>query len=296
MGAVSSYDIFEQPTPRQIEQYFQDRQSHPERYNYNPLQVGNKWFYSGWSAGPEGDVDIPYYLGRSVTADSLFENIMHYYVYRGEIWEDCWEYNSGDSVFVYQNTGSTQNPNFVHQLLYVFSPGTEFYPFWTWFPNEPVTCPDAGWIIVFGQTVNALMVNFGVNIYTLWAEGFGPVYSTFDFGEVYIAGAIIDGVTYGVVSNQDEYVPPVNSLALRCYPNPFKNTVNLSLLSKSGASAEVSIYNMKGQLVRYWRNVRSDDLNWEGSDLNGQKVSNGIYLVKAVSGSSSAVSKIVKLP
>ena len=68
------------------------------------------------------------------------------------------------------------------------------------------------------------------------------------------------------------------------FPNPFHSSTTFSFSSKEPIqNAEIKIFNIKGQLVRELRFNASSlsrfvEVNWDGKDKNGHKVSPGVYL------------------
>jgi tetratricopeptide (TPR) repeat protein len=75
-----------------------------------------------------------------------------------------------------------------------------------------------------------------------------------------------------------------SSLIQSVYPNPFKSSVNFSFVLPAKDIPELSIYNIKGQLVK---KVHSQSLNkgmnsivWDGKNESGSSVASGIYFYK----------------
>ena len=70
------------------------------------------------------------------------------------------------------------------------------------------------------------------------------------------------------------------------HPNPFANSTKISFSSKKAlnGATEVAIYNAKGQLVRTLpltlETPQNGFANWDGKDVSGKNVNNGIYLYK----------------
>ncbi|MBW6513979.1 MAG: Omp28-related outer membrane protein [Candidatus Syntrophosphaera sp.] len=86
-------------------------------------------------------------------------------------------------------------------------------------------------------------------------------------------------VTVGVVDNDDQVAPA--RISVNVFPNPFQNNTTFSVQSKAGEAVNLSIYNLKGQLVKSF-DLKADaagnaSLNWNGTDANGSRVQNGIY-------------------
>lgn len=104
-------------------------------------------------------------------------------------------------------------------------------------------------------------------------------------------------ITVDSTSNEDQ----VNQIdfSVIAMPNPFR--VNTSLQMKSAPNSEIklSVYNMKGQLVRTLT-AHSDNsgqavLTWDAKDDRGNRADNGIYLYKMVSAGKSFTGKLIKL-
>jgi flagellar hook assembly protein FlgD len=78
----------------------------------------------------------------------------------------------------------------------------------------------------------------------------------------------------------DEYLPIVKLLS--CYPNPFSETVTLSLNLAKREQICLEIYNCKGQKVTtlYNGNIEKGEtkISWNGLDSNNRKVANGLYI------------------
>ncbi len=93
----------------------------------------------------------------------------------------------------------------------------------------------------------------------------------------------------------------INSI-INCFPNPFNPTrssltINYQL-KENAEKAEISIYNLKGQLVRNYdlesSSAVSQTLRWDGKDKRNERVSSGIYLYKfMVDNKVQAVKKLI---
>ncbi len=92
------------------------------------------------------------------------------------------------------------------------------------------------------------------------------------------------------LNNDDEIALPA---LFTTYPNPFKDKLNINV-QQTKSPADISIYNLKGQLIRSWKDVRTDGLTWDGKDSKNQSVSSGIYIVKARQGKDSSSLKVIK--
>jgi len=95
-----------------------------------------------------------------------------------------------------------------------------------------------------------------------------------------------------ITSNTDEYSILTDSV-IAIYPNPFSNNLKISNSNKTSMD-EISIYNIKGQLVRTWKDVKSSELTWDGKDASNQPVSSGVYLIRARHDKDISTAKVLK--
>jgi hypothetical protein len=91
------------------------------------------------------------------------------------------------------------------------------------------------------------------------------------------------------------------------YPNPFKTKTTISYQLTINGQVSLSIYNIAGQLVKTLIDdpspnalgegrVRSEgSVTWNGCDNNEQRVSNGVYFYRLISGKFNAIKKLVIL-
>lgn len=89
--------------------------------------------------------------------------------------------------------------------------------------------------------------------------------------------------------------PNINDV---CYPNPFRNSTTIKFEVNSPASTSITVYNIKGQVVRHL--VQSQKFNpgeqtiiWDGQDDRGRTVPAGIYFYKINSGRYSSTKKMI---
>lgn len=90
---------------------------------------------------------------------------------------------------------------------------------------------------------------------------------------------VTPGTANNPVSNEDDVVPEV-VLSLSASPNPARGQVQITL-SGSKQPYEVSIYNLKGQLVRYYTSTTAEKSSWDCRDDSGRPVASGLYIVHA---------------
>lgn len=96
------------------------------------------------------------------------------------------------------------------------------------------------------------------------------------------------------ISALDEQTNTMPNIFISSYPNPFNNNVLIKLNSPKSAPSDISIYNIKGQLVRSWKDVKSGELSWDGKDNSNHTVKSGVYLIKANQGSAQHTHKVIK--
>ncbi|MBS3767176.1 MAG: T9SS type A sorting domain-containing protein [Candidatus Cloacimonetes bacterium] len=75
--------------------------------------------------------------------------------------------------------------------------------------------------------------------------------------------------------------PPV-IYGLKSAPNPMRNSTKIEFTLDKDAVVDISIYNIKGELVKVLPSVIADSeelksIYWNGKDKNGKKLSSGIY-------------------
>jgi hypothetical protein len=93
----------------------------------------------------------------------------------------------------------------------------------------------------------------------------------------------------------DDQVSSTPTISISAYPNPFRQSLSISLNNTSKALDEVSIYNIKGQLVRSWKDIKTTELIWDGRNNDNQPFGSGIYLIRAKQGSNQSTIKVLKL-
>ncbi len=91
------------------------------------------------------------------------------------------------------------------------------------------------------------------------------------------------------------HTPNINDV---CYPNPFRNSTTIKFEVNSPASTSITVYNIKGQVVRHL--VQSQKFSpgeqtiiWDGQDDRGRTVPAGIYFYKIRSGWYSSTKKMI---
>ncbi len=102
---------------------------------------------------------------------------------------------------------------------------------------------------------------------------------------------LIDTLSISLQSTQFNYTllanssvlngTPTNYALYQNFPNPFNPTTEIRFALKNKSKVDLSIYNVKGQLIRRFRepdlNSGYHKITWDGKDRNAQKVTSGIY-------------------
>ena len=91
--------------------------------------------------------------------------------------------------------------------------------------------------------------------------------------------------------------PPASALQLANYPNPFNPSTTISYSIPADGNVNVSIYNVKGQLVNTlvseYKSKGNYQIVWQGKDSNGRSVASGLYFARLVSGGKSISGKML---
>ncbi len=113
------------------------------------------------------------------------------------------------------------------------------------------------------------------------------VYKTYDARRLYI----LKIVEY--TSNTDPVQPP-QILTASAWPNPFSNKTTLKVSLKQPEPLNITIYNLKGQLVRTLSQPGKaeliHELAWDGKADNGNITAPGLYIYQASTPSGKSIS------
>ncbi|MDD3535490.1 MAG: T9SS type A sorting domain-containing protein [Candidatus Cloacimonetes bacterium] len=98
---------------------------------------------------------------------------------------------------------------------------------------------------------------------------------------------------------EDLVIPHVPETELFCYPNPFKNMVNVDFKTSRNNDLALEVYNIKGQLVADLdlghKGSGQHSALWDGRDHAGRKLPSGVYLLRLKLGEECISSKKVTL-
>jgi hypothetical protein len=95
------------------------------------------------------------------------------------------------------------------------------------------------------------------------------------------------------INENRENVP--TAIGISAYPNPFNSSVSISYSNLGGG--EIGIYDIQGKLLKLFTLEGGGDgkINWDACDASGEKVSCGIYFVRARTSQSSRLVKLIYL-
>lgn len=276
------------------------------------LSLGNKWFYSSSGGGHPIDHYVVTYRLNAI-ADTLidqtkFIKIEHLYTSASGATlptDPYYYFERSDSIRgeVIFNPNIFGNVNFVREVMYDFSMqiGETYYN--TQFPymySQPYfTIIAKGDMTIFGESLRFIKIKAYSFFYA--SLGTATVIITEKFGMIWIdcrgndfryiselKGAFIDGITFGdttTTSVKDKTVERMNDYCLfQNYPNPFNSSTEIRYSLPQGKSTyqvSLKIYDIRGRLVNTLvdqnQAAGTYSVRWNGSDMNGQSISSGMY-------------------
>ena len=99
--------------------------------------------------------------------------------------------------------------------------------------------------------------------------------------------------------DEEDIIPeiPFVTRLTGAYPNPFNPETNIGFELAEQGEVFISIYNMRGQLVRSFASKEYEagvwSISWNGKDNGGRDVSSGVYHIRMITGKKSFSSKAV---
>ncbi len=111
------------------------------------------------------------------------------------------------------------------------------------------------------------------------------------------AGPIIHKIATIEPVSVEDYVatPAVN--ALNCYPNPFRNRLNISIEVEKSTPLNIGVYNIRGQrvaMINAGMVTKEKEITWDGRGRDGKDLPTGVYFLK-VKGEKNISKKILKI-
>ncbi|MFA5498876.1 MAG: T9SS type A sorting domain-containing protein [Candidatus Cloacimonadia bacterium] len=141
-----------------------------------------------------------------------------------------------------------------------------------------------------GRTTEEMIYPYGANTYVGW-----------DFDNVWVHDvdhSVNDGYPYlcreiNLSADKSDIVKPL-SMSLKNYPNPFNPETTISFNLPMASEVELSIYNIKGQLVERVINTQMQ-VGQHKVVWNGNGVSSGLYFYKLTTPEGSLINKMMLL-
>ena len=118
-----------------------------------------------------------------------------------------------------------------------------------------------------------------------WHYGLGNIGShIIDSGDISNQNAFV--ACFNPSTGVNDGVVPVSGI--NCSPNPFRDMVTIDKLK---SSKQVTVYNLKGQMLRQLEAARDGSCTWDGLDSQGRNCGNGVYYLKV----GTEIKKVMKL-
>jgi hypothetical protein len=88
---------------------------------------------------------------------------------------------------------------------------------------------------------------------------------------------------------------PMYTILNSVYPNPVRGDANFEINVKEDETAELRIFNIRGQLVKEFLDIRTGfhNIPWDRRDSMGKEVASGIYFYRFTSPSVESVKRLV---
>jgi len=104
----------------------------------------------------------------------------------------------------------------------------------------------------------------------------------FMFNNTPISAVGTANVILSAYSANEDFVVPVPQPGLEVFPNPFINTTMLKFINFEKSPVQLSIFNLKGQLVNSFSisDAENREITWQGKDAHGNLLGSGIYMLR----------------
>jgi hypothetical protein len=119
----------------------------------------------------------------------------------------------------------------------------------------------------------------------------GPGNSCTECGEIYLIFSP-DTLATPVATNRQS-----TGLLTPAYPNPFSDATTFRFSAKAGDQISLTIYDVRGRRVAVplesqVATAGEQSVQWNGTDVNGQRLASGIYFAKLGAGNQSFSQKV----
>jgi hypothetical protein len=91
--------------------------------------------------------------------------------------------------------------------------------------------------------------------------------------------------------------PELKTLNLSCFPNPFKDRINIEYTIDKNSLAQLDIYGLNGHKIKTLNNklLKAGKYihTWNGTDKKGKEVKTGVYIIRLVAGRQTHSCRVV---
>jgi hypothetical protein len=282
-----------------------------DRREFLPLRVGNYWEYQ------YQEVFIYFKEFVKAIGDTVMPNGKRYLILRhrfsdGSEGQDYWRVDDSANSYEYQQFDTAE--------VLCDRLGASVGEWWmTWkygACHATDSCNIFGMVIDTGHVGNRATKFIAYNESApgppgsgiFWSndyftEGIGLTYREYEaYSKQQLLGAIIDGVTIGVVSaaeQAEDVRTPGSPKLFQNFPNPFNPSTAIEYELPHDAIVGLKIFNLLGEEVATLAASRHSPgrqrITWNGRDRNGNRVSSGVYLYSLDTGQRRLTRKLVIL-
>jgi len=262
-----------------------------------PLQRGNLWQYWSWDY-QNGQVSWTYGWTDRIVGDTIMPNGKNYALFQSD-GAGSYGWLNGSAVRQESSKVLIYVPrNQSDSVLYDFSKSAGDTLWIVARPHDTVLVTI--WYDHIGNVFGNPCRQWGYcrevrpsTLYLLMeiSDGFGNTYQEAEAGDIWhLRGAIINAVSYGVISNVSERRTPVAEEAFLAqnYPNPFNSSTIIELVLQKIDHVTLAIHDVLGRELIRLIDTRLDrgthKLQWDGKDKSGRSVPSGVYFCSVTIG------------
>lgn len=197
--------------------------------------------------------------------------------------------NAGYTSFPYLREPVAQAPDTFALRWHNATPPADYELYW-----KEYGAPASQWYVIpLSGSTNSYNLQ-GMNPDTWYEIKVGAIF--YNPAEVYLeSDTKLVNLSYS--GNADDNLLPVPRISI--YPNPFSQGTTIEFDAKQTGRQQLSIYNLKGQLVRSLEHSVGSpglqQLRWDGKDSSGKACSNGIYYLRMQNDKQVQVQKMLLL-
>ena len=222
-----------------------------------------------------GNALMPNYTGNSPTC---FGGIAEWVAWR----EYILPFYLGSTVENVYSVATVEGAEIVSGFATLIEDSSFINSFW----NMEVSEFDGDFYLIEGE--NIISNNYGLTTEQM-KQATPYIENGWDFENIWgIDPEINNGYPYllnsSLVSTKDIHIISNHNILRGNYPNPFNPSTTISYHLNMPRSVNISVYNIKGQLIKVLVNegmeAGNNSVVWNGDDTSGKSVSSGIYFYK----------------